>query len=244
MWFGIITLFPDMFQALQSGVSGRALKENILSLQFWSPRTYATDKHQSVDDKPYGGGPGMVMMAEPLQAAITAARAAAPSPPTVIYLSPQGRRFDQSAAERLVTLQSVIFVSGRYEGIDERIISSEIDEEWSIGDYILTGGELAAMVMIDAASRMLPGVVGDDQSVAQDSLTTGLLKYPQYTRPETFAGQSVPAVLMSGHHAEIKKWRMQQSLGRTWVRRPDLLEKRTLSKDEQTLLDEFIDNLA
>lgn len=244
MWFGIITLFPDMFSALQSGVSGRAIKENILSLQYWSPRTYATDKHQSVDDKPYGGGPGMVMMAEPMVEAITAARAAAPSPPTVIFLSPQGKRFDQAAAERLVTLESVIFVSGRYEGLDERIIESEIDEEWSIGDYILTGGELATMVMIDAASRLLPGVVRDDQSVAQDSLTTGLLKYPQYTRPETFAGMTVPPVLMSGHHAEIKRWRRQQSLGRTWIRRPDLLEKMTLSKEDKALLDDFINKLT
>lgn len=243
MWFGIITLFPEMFSALESGITSRALKEKLLNIQCWSPRDFATDKHQSVDDKPYGGGPGMVMMAEPLQAAIQAARAAASSPPTVIYLSPQGRRFDQKAAERLVTLSSVILVAGRYEGIDERIIETEIDEEWSIGDYILTGGELAAMVMIDAASRMLPGVVGDDQSVAQDSLTTGLLKYPQYTRPEVFGEHTVPPVLMSGHHAQIKRWRTQQSLGRTWLRRPDLLAKMTLTKEEQALLDEFIDNL-
>lgn len=241
MWFGIITLFPEMFSALQSGITSRALKENIMQLQCWSPREFATDKHQSVDDNPYGGGPGMVMMAEPLLAAIQAATAAAPTPPTVIYLSPQGRQFDQKAAERLATLKSVVMIAGRYEGIDERIIESEVDEEWSIGDFILTGGELAAMVMIDAASRMLPGVVGDDQSVAQDSLTTGLLKYPQYTRPEVFAGLSVPPVLMSGHHAQIKRWRRKQSLGRTWLRRPDLLEKLKLTKEDQALLDEFID---
>lgn len=241
MWFGIITLFPEMFSALQSGITSRALKENIMQLQCWSPRDFATDKHQSVDDNPYGGGPGMVMMAEPLLAAIQAATAAAPTPPTVIYLSPQGRPFDQKAAERLATLKSVVMIAGRYEGIDERIIESEVDEEWSIGDFILTGGELAAMVMIDAASRMLPGVVGDDQSVAQDSLTTGLLKYPQYTRPELFAGLSVPPVLMSGHHAQIKRWRRKQSLGRTWLRRPDLLAKMTLTKEDQALLDEFID---
>jgi tRNA (guanine37-N1)-methyltransferase len=241
MWFGIITLFPDMFTALNAGVSGRALKEKILELNFWSPRDFATDKHQSVDDSPYGGGPGMVMMAEPLQAAIQAARAAATSKPTVIYLSPQGKQFDQKAAERLVTLKSVIFIAGRYEGIDERVIEQEVDEEWSIGDYILTGGELAAMVMIDAASRMLPGVVGDDQSVAQDSLTTGLLKYPQYTRPETVGALTIPPILLSGHHANIKRWRLKQSLGRTWLRRPDLLAKKELTKEDQKLLDEFID---
>lgn len=241
MWFGIITLFPEMFAALNSGITSRALKEKILEIEYWSPRAFATDKHQSVDDKPYGGGPGMVMMAEPLTAAIQAAREAAKSPPTVIYLSPQGRHFDQQAAERLVTLKSVILVAGRYEGIDERVITREIDEEWSIGDYILTGGELAAMVMIDAASRLLPGVVGDDQSVAQDSLTSGLLKYPQYTRPEVFENEPVPAVLMSGHHADIRRWRRQQSLGKTWLRRPDLLANLKLDKEDQRLLDEFID---
>lgn len=212
-----------------------------MQIRCWSPRDFASDKHQSVDDNPYGGGPGMVMMAEPLQAAIHAASAAAPTPPTVIYLSPQGRQFDQKAAERLVTLKSVVMIAGRYEGIDERIIESEVDEEWSIGDFILTGGELAAMVMIDAASRLLPGVVGDDQSVLQDSLATGLLKYPQYTRPEIFADLAVPPVLMSGHHAQIKRWRTKMSLGRTWMRRPDLLARLTLSKEEQSLLDEFID---
>ncbi len=241
MWFGLITLFPEMFTALNSGVSGRAIKEKILELEFWSPRDFATDKHQSVDDKPFGGGPGMVMMPEPLQAAIQAARAAAKTPPTVIYLSPQGHRFDQKAAERFATLQSIILVSGRYEGIDERIIESEIDEEWSIGDYIVTGGELPAMVMIDAVSRLLPGTVGDDQSVLQDSLTTGLLKYPQYTRPEVFGSMAVPPIVMSGHHANLKRWRLKQSLGRTWLRRPDLLAKKALTKEEQALLDEFID---
>jgi tRNA (guanine37-N1)-methyltransferase len=244
MWFGLITLFPEMFTALNSGVAGRAIKEKILEVDFWSPRDFATDKHQCVDDKPYGGGPGMVMMAEPLQAAIQAAREAAKSPPTVIYLSPQGQRFDQKAAERFASLKSIILVSGRYEGIDERIIESEIDEEWSIGDYILTGGELAAMVMIDATSRLLPGVVGDDQSVEQDSLTTGLLKYPQYTRPEVFGSLTVPPILLSGHHANVKRWRMQQSLGRTLLRRPDLLAKKTLTREEQALLDEFIDNFS
>lgn len=240
MWFGIITLFPEMFSALNSGIVNRAQKEKILELQYFSPRDYAVDKHQSVDDNPYGGGPGMVMMAEPLQAAIQTARAAAKTPPTVVYLSPQGKPFDQKAAERFATLKSVILVAGRYEGVDERLIQSEIDEEWSIGDFILTGGELPAMVMIDAISRLLPGVVGDDQSVAQDSLTTGLLKYPQYTRPEIFNGMPVPPILLSGHHANIRRWRLQQSLGRTWLRRPDLLAKMKLTKEEQALLDQFI----
>tara|TARA_R110000868_G_scaffold315295_4_gene576216 strand:+ start:4276 stop:5013 length:738 start_codon:yes stop_codon:yes gene_type:complete len=244
MWFGLITLFPDMFNALHAGVTGRAIKDKLLTLECWSPRDFATDKHQCVDHTPYGGGPGMVMMAEPLQAAIQAARDAAKSPPTVIYLSPQGRRFDQQAAERFATLNSIILVAGRYEGIDERIIESEIDEEWSLGDYILTGGELAAMAMIDATSRLLPGVIGDDQSVAQDSLTTGLLKYPQYTRPEVFDSLSVPPILMSGHHANIKRWRTQQSLGRTWRRRPDLLAEKKLTQEEQALLDEYIDNFS
>jgi tRNA (guanine37-N1)-methyltransferase len=208
MWFGIVTIFPEMFSALNSGVTSRAQKEKIIQLQCFNPRDFTTDRHQSVDDNPYGGGPGMVMMPEPLQAAIQAANDAAPVPPTVIFLSPQGRQFDQKAAERLAEMKSVVMIAGRYEGIDERIIESEVDEEWSIGDFILTGGELAAMVMIDAASRLLPGVVGDDQSVATDSLTSGLLKYPQYTRPEIFAGLPVPPVLMSGHHAEIRRWRL------------------------------------
>lgn len=239
MWFGLITLFPEMFQALEAGITGRALKDKIFSLNCYSPRAFATDKHQTVDDKPYGGGAGMVMMAEPLQAAILAAKSAAPTPPTVIYLSPQGRKFDQAAAERMATLSSVILVSGRYEGVDERLIESEIDEEWTIGDYILTGGELAAMVMIDAISRNLPGVVGDNQSVAEDSLTTGLLKYPQYTRPELFNNLPVPPILLSGHHANINRWRRMQSLGRTLVRRPDLLDKFELGKVDLDLLEEF-----
>ncbi|HTM64553.1 MAG TPA: tRNA (guanosine(37)-N1)-methyltransferase TrmD [Gammaproteobacteria bacterium] len=244
MWFGIVTIFPEMFSALNSGVTSRAQKEKIIQLQCFNPRDFTTDRHQSVDDNPYGGGPGMVMMPEPLQAAIQAANDAAPVPPTVIFLSPQGRQFDQKAAERLAEMKSVVMIAGRYEGIDERIIESEVDEEWSIGDFILTGGELAAMVMIDAASRLLPGVVGDDQSVATDSLTSGLLKYPQYTRPEIFAGLPVPPVLMSGHHAEIRRWRLKMSLGRTWMRRPDLLAKLKLSKEEQALLDEFIDDIG
>lgn len=239
MWFGLITLFPEMFQALHVGVTGRAIKDRLFSLNCYSPRDFATDKHQTVDDKPYGGGAGMVMMAEPLQDAILAAKAACPTPATVIYLSPQGRQFNQAAAERMATLSSIIFVAGRYEGVDERLIKAHVDEEWTIGDYILTGGELAAMTMIDAISRNLPGVVGDNLSVSEDSLATGLLKYPQYTRPELFNNESIPPILLSGHHANIKRWRRMMSLGRTWQRRPDLLAKLELSKEDQKLLDEF-----
>lgn len=241
MWFGIISLFPDMFQSLNSGITGRALKDNLLKLDFWNPRDFTTDKHKSVDDKPYGGGPGMVMMAEPLQAAIHAAKSAAVEPPTVVYLSPQGRRFDQEAAQEFASQKSLVLLAGRYEGIDERIIEQEVDEEWSIGDYILTGGELAAMVMIDAVTRLIPGAVGDENSVSQDSLTTGLLKYPQYTRPEVFSGAAVPEVLLSGHHKQINEWRLKTSLGKTWLRRPDLLSKKQMSEEELRLLAEFIE---
>jgi tRNA (guanine37-N1)-methyltransferase len=244
MWFGVISLFPEMFQVLQSGITSRALKERLIQTEIWNPRDFATDKHKSVDDRPYGGGPGMVMMAEPLHAALQAAKAAAPTPPTVIYLSPQGRAFNQDAAVELAAKKSVILLAGRYEGIDERIIQQEVDEEWSIGDYILTGGELAAMVMIDAITRLIPGAVGDENSVSQDSLTTGLLKYPQYTRPETYGAAVVPAVLLSGNHKLIEQWRQKASLGKTWQRRPDLLAKKTLNKEELALLTEFIDEFS
>jgi tRNA (guanine37-N1)-methyltransferase len=231
MWFGIVSLFPEMFQALNCGITGRSIVDQKLTLAHWNPRDFSTDKHQSVDDRPYGGGPGMVMMAEPLSAAIQAARQAAPKTPHVIYLSPQGRQFDQAAAAELASKEAIILVAGRYEGI----------EEWSVGDYILTGGELPAMVMIDTIARLIPGVVGDDDSVTQDSLTSGLLKYPQYTRPETTDSLSVPEVLLSGHHQAIKRWRTKASLGRTWLRRPDLLAKMRLSAVESGLLSEFIE---
>lgn len=225
MWIGVITLFPEAFTAIESGITGRALQDGLLQLELINPRDYATDKHKTVDDHPYGGGPGMVMRAEPLCAAIEAARSKAPKSAKVIYLSPQGRKFTQPAARDLAQEEAVIFLAGRYEGIDQRVIETEIDEEWSIGDYILTGGELAAMVMIDAASRHIPGVVGDYESVTSDSLENGLLKYPQYTRPENFRGKSVPKVLLSGNHAEIKAWREQESQHQTQRKRPDLLER-------------------
>jgi tRNA (guanine37-N1)-methyltransferase len=243
MWFGIISLFPEMFSALNVGITGRALKEKLIQLQLWNPRDYATDKHQSVDDRPYGGGPGMVMMAEPLKAAITAAKQVAPKETSVVYLSPQGTHFNQAAAVDLASRKSLILLAGRYEGIDERTIEQEVDEEWSVGDYILTGGELGAMIMIDVITRLMPGAVGDGDSVTQDSLTSGLLKYPQYTRPEHFGGLAVPDVLLSGHHQQIERWRLKASLGKTWLRRPDLLAKMTLSEEEQELLAEFIEEL-
>lgn len=244
MWFGLITLFPEMFQALDLGITGRALKNQLLTLNYWNPRDFTTDRHNTVDDKPYGGGPGMVMMAEPLCASIQAARAAAPSAPTVIYLSPQGKKFDQQAAANLYEKKSLILLAGRYEGIDERVIETEIDEEWSIGDFILTGGELAAMVMIDAMTRLIPGAVGDQDSVTQDSLADGLLKYPQYTRPENQGEHGVPEVLLSGHHVHITRWRRKQSLGQTWKKRPDLLANAPLNAEDQWLLDEFIKEMS
>jgi len=244
VWFGIITLFPEMLEALQYGITGRAIKNNLLRIESWNPRDFTQDKHRSVDDYPYGGGPGLIMMAEPLKTAIHSAKKAAPTPPSVIYLSPQGRRLNQENVPELLAKQSIILLSGRYEGIDERIIDQEIDEEWSIGDYILTGGELPAMVMIDVMTRLIPGAVGDEDSVSFDSLTSGLLKYPQYTRPETFADAAVPEVLMSGNHQLIEKWRLKQSLGQTWLKRPDLLAKRGLTDEESLLLQEFIEEFA
>jgi len=244
VWFGIVSLFPEMFKALEGGITGRAQKNGLLTLNHWNPRDFTTDKHRSVDDYPYGGGPGLVMMPAPLQAAIHAAKAAAPVKPKVIYLSPQGQLFNQAGAANFSTQTSFVLVAGRYEGIDERIIKQEIDEEWSIGDYILTGGELAAMVMVDAITRLLPGALGDDTSASQDSLTTGLLEYPQYTRPETFAGATVPAVLLSGNHQAIAEWRLQQSLGKTWLKRPDLLAKKSLSPEELALLNAFIGDFS
>lgn len=241
MWFGVISLFPEIFQALNSGITSRALKDRLITLDIWNPRDFAYDRHKSVDDRPYGGGPGMLMMAEPLQSAIHAARQAAPSQPTVIYLSPQGQQFDQDAARELAGHSSLILLAGRYEGIDERIIEQEVDEEWSIGDYILSGGEFAALVMIDVLTRLVPGTVGDENSVSLDSLSSGLLKYPQYTRPESFSGKRVPDVLLSGNHKQIDLWRLKLSLGKTWLRRPDLLAKKQLSDLEIRLLSEFIE---
>jgi len=245
VWFGVITLFPEMFAALDHGITGRAAKDGLLNVDLWNPRDFTHNRHHTVDDRPYGGGPGMIMMAEPLQAAIHAAKDAAPGKidaerPMVIHLSPQGRRLDQDAAVELLTKKCLILVSGRYEGIDERLLSLEVDEEWSVGDYILSGGELAAMTMIDVVTRLIPGALGHEDSVAQDSLSSGLLKYPQYTRPEEFQGLAVPEVLTGGNHQAIERWRLKQSLGKTWLRRPDLLVKKSLDKFQLALLMEFI----
>lgn len=240
MRFDIVTLFPELFRAVVGvGVTGRALERGQAQMCIWNPRDYTRDVHRTVDDRPYGGGPGMLMKAEPLQAALLDARRHAPDTP-VLYLSPQGRRLDQAGVRELAQRPGLILLAGRYEGIDERIIEQYVDEEWSIGDYVLSGGELSALVLMDAVLRLLPGVLGDADSAAQDSYTDGLLDCPHYTRPENFGGAVVPKVLLSGDHAAIRRWRLQQSLGRTWARRPDLLEGRTLSREERMLLDEFI----
>jgi tRNA (guanine37-N1)-methyltransferase len=242
MQLAVVSLFPQMFDAItEYGVTGRAVKKGQLDIQYWNPRDFTEDKHRTVDDRPYGGGPGMVMKVEPLQKAIKAAKQTVGDQAKVIYLSPQGRQLKQSDLNQLATSeQSVVFVAGRYEGIDERLIEQEIDEEWSIGDYVLSGGELAAMVMIDGLARLLPGVLGDDESAQQDSFMTGLLDHPHYTRPEALNDQSVPEVLLGGDHEAIRQWRLKQSLGRTWLRRPDLLEKEKLSDEQQALLEQFI----
>ncbi len=238
--FGIISLFPEMFRALTDyGITGRAVAADLLSLHCWNPRDFTQDRHHTVDDKPYGGGPGMVMMLEPLRDAIHAARQTLPEA-KAIYLSPQGRRLDQSGVETLAQHRQLILVAGRYEGIDERLLETEIDEEWSIGDYVLSGGELPAMVMIDALARCQPGVVGDADSVTADSFASGLLDYPHYTRPEMIDGRSVPEVLLSGDHERIRRWRLKQALVRTWQRRPDLIQRERLNEEEQALLDEFL----
>ena len=240
MRIGVITLFPEMFDAvIDYGITSRAVDNGLLQVNCWNPRDYTTDRHQTVDGRPYGGGPGMVMKIEPMRAAIHAARAEL-SPAKVIYLSPQGRMLDQRGAAELVTAEQLILVAGRYEGIDERLLETEIDEEWSVGDYVLSGGELAAMVLIDAVTRLLPGALGDDQSAQQDSFSDGLLDCPHYTRPEDYEGQRVPEVLLGGNHEAIRRWRLKQSLGRTWLRRPELLQGRMLDKEQQGLLDEFI----
>lgn len=240
MRFDVVTLFPALFEILRGqGVTGRALERGLARLVLWNPRDYTLDVHRTVDDRPYGGGPGMVMKAQPLRAAILDARAAAPAS-RVAYLSPQGRVLDQAAVGELARREGLILIAGRYEGIDERVIERYVDEEWSIGDYVLSGGELPALVILDAVTRLLPGVLGHDQSAQQDSHMGGLLDCPHYTRPEEIDGLRVPAVLLSGHHEAIRRWRLQQSLGRTWLRRPDLLRERGLDDQERALLDEFI----
>lgn len=240
MWIGVISLFPEMFRSItEYGVTGRAVKQGLLNVEYWSPRDFTYDKHHTVDDRPYGGGPGMLMMVQPLRDAIHQAKAAAGDGTKVIYLSPQGRKLDQQGVCELATNEKLILVCGRYEGIDERVIQTEIDEEWSVGDYVLSGGELPAMIMIDAVARFVPGVLGHAFSAKEDSFAEGLLDHPHYTRPEVLDDMEVPAVLLSGNHAHINRWRMKQSLGRTWLRRPELLESLALTDEQRVLLTEF-----
>ncbi|MFT6779909.1 MAG: tRNA (guanine37-N1)-methyltransferase [Paraglaciecola sp.] len=243
-WYGVISLFPEMFQTFtQQGVIGRAVKTGLLQVECFNPRDFTFDKHRTVDDRPYGGGPGMLMMVQPLKDAILAAKKAAGRKTKVIYLSPQGKKLDQAGVKQLSQNESLILVAGRYEGIDERVIKTQIDEEWSIGDYVLSGGELPAMVLMDAVSRFVPGVLGHEQSAEQDSFSHGLLDCPHYTRPENLDGELVPKVLLSGDHQKIRQWRLQQSLGRTWQRRPELLNALALTEEQQTLLDVFLHSL-
>ncbi|MBX9912738.1 MAG: tRNA (guanosine(37)-N1)-methyltransferase TrmD [Pseudomonadaceae bacterium] len=237
----VITLFPEMFSAISEyGITSRAVKQGLLQLTCWNPRAYTEDRHHTVDDRPFGGGPGMVMKIKPLQDALADAKQAVGGKVKVIYLSPQGRQLNQSAVRELAQEEALILIAGRYEGVDERFIQAHVDEEWSIGDYVLSGGELPAMVLIDAVTRLLPGALGHANSAEEDSFSDGLLDCPHYTRPEVYADQSVPAVLLGGNHEHIRRWRLQQSLGRTYERRADLLESRSLSGEEQKLLAEYL----
>ncbi len=245
----IVTLFPEMFEALTKyGITGRAIDQGLMNLRLWNPRDFTHDRHQTVDDRPYGGGPGMVMAVQPLQDAIQSAHRAQgknskggkdSSKSKVVYLSPQGKPLDQLTVERLVKEDKLILLCGRYEGIDERLIEAEVDEEISIGDYVLSGGELAAMVLLDAIIRLVPGALGHELSAEQDSFVSGLLDCAHYTRPEDYQGEKVPAVLLSGNHEQIKCWRLKQALGRTWQRRPDLLDRLELDELQQQLLNEY-----
>jgi tRNA (guanine37-N1)-methyltransferase len=242
--FDVITLFPPMFDAItQHGITSRALEQKRYELQLWNPRDFTENNYRTVDDRPYGGGPGMVMLVEPLERAIVAAKQrqleAGVAQPRVIYLSPQGRLLDHKIVMELAAEPGLILLAGRYEGIDERLLERQVDDEISIGDYVLSGGELAAMVLMDSIVRHIPGVLGDADSAAQDSFFDGLLDCPHYTRPEEYQGERVPPVLMSGNHADIKRWRLKQALGRTWLRRPEVLAQRKLSKEELFLLEEF-----
>lgn len=241
MRIDVVTLFPGMFDAvLDYGITARAFDRGQLNLRTWNPRDATHDRHRSVDDRPYGGGPGMVMRYEPLRNILQRIDQDTGQRGRVVYLSPQGRRLDHAGVERLAAEARLVLLAGRYEGVDERLLEQAIDEECSIGDYVLSGGELAAMVLIDAVIRLQPGVLGDPESARQDSFTTGLLDHPHYTRPVEIEGRRVPKVLLSGDHAAIARWRLQQALGRTWLRRPELLAQRTLTLEQRRLLDEFI----
>lgn len=241
MQFSVISLFPEMVNAVaEYGVVGRAIDNEIVTLQCVNPRDFTTDVHRTVDDRPYGGGPGMVMKFEPIAAAIDKARETMPQGTRVICMSPQGAPFDQAAARRLTGLPGVVLLAGRYEGIDERLIEAKVDEEMSLGDYVLSGGEIAAMAVIDATVRLLPGVLGDDESALQDSFSDGLLDHPHFTRPEVIDGRTVPEVLLSGDHAKIRRWRMKQAIGRSYLRRPELVEELNLDVEQKQLLAEYL----
>lgn len=247
--FDVVTLFPAMFDAVtELGITGRARERGLYQFVAWNPRDFAANAHRTVDDRPYGGGPGMVMMAEPVGKALRAARqrqiSAGVAEPRLVHLTPQGRLLDHAAVVELAREPGIVLLAGRYEGVDERVIRQQSVEEISIGDYVLSGGELAAMVLMDCMVRQLPGALGDAESANQDSFVNGLLDCPHYTRPEVYADAAVPAVLLSGNHAEIARWRLKQALGRTWQRRPDLLERRALSTDERRLLEEYRQELA
>jgi tRNA (guanine37-N1)-methyltransferase len=238
--FGVVTVFPELVASLgQCGVTGRAVDTGRVSVSAWNPRDYATDRHRTIDDRPYGGGPGMVMKVEPLRGAIADAREALPDA-CVVYVTPQGMTLRQATLERYAAAGSLIVLCGRYEGIDERLITLEVDEELSLGDFVLSGGELAAMAVIDGVSRLVPGVLGSDRSALEDSFSDGLLDCPHYTRPERVGTLEAPSVLLSGHHGDIARWRLQQSLGRTYERRPDLLRARGMSDQEERLLEEYL----
>jgi tRNA (guanine37-N1)-methyltransferase len=239
--FDVVTLFPEMFDAVtRSGITSRALQAQLWRLQTWNPRDFTTDNYRTVDDRPYGGGPGMVMLAEPLEKALDAVAASrGEARGAVIYLSPQGRRLDHAKVLELAGCSAVTLLCGRYEGVDERLLARRVDEELSLGDFVLSGGEIAAMAVIDAVVRQLPGALGDVESAQQESFVDGLLDCPHYTRPELYSGERVPEVLLSGHHEQIRRWRLKQALGRTWLRRPELLAARTLNEEERKLLAEF-----
>ena len=244
MQMQVVTLFPEMVSTIaEYGVVGRAVERELISLDCQNPRDFTDDVHRTVDDRPYGGGPGMVMKYEPAAAAIAAAKEKLPAGSPVVCLSPQGAVFDQATAQRFAGLSGIVFLTGRYEGIDERLVESVVDEELSLGDFVLSGGEIAAMAVIDAVARLLPGVLGDEASALQDSFMEGLLDHPHYTRPEEIDGRRVPDVLLSGDHARIAKWRFQQALGRSFERRPDLVEKLELNDEQQKLLDEYLEEL-
>jgi len=236
--FDVVTLFPETFAAVTgSGITSRALQAGLWRLATWNPRDFTSDSYRTVDDRPYGGGPGMVMVAEPLERTLDAVRKV--SGGRVLYLTPQGRKLDHARVMEFSFEKSLTLLCGRYEGVDERLLKRSVDEEVSIGDFVLSGGELAAMALMDAVVRQLPGALGDEASALEESFADGLLDCPQYTRPETYAGEKAPEVLLSGHHEHIRRWRLKQALGRTWLRRPDLLAARVLSEEERRLLAEF-----